>query len=192
MNETILMPSLDEFMMLSPELQIGFMHLGDGQWEAIVNMRDCGGHLLFADCGLHLYRGPQIGGAGSPIFTYGFHPGAVTPETIRKVNKTHAFKGIKKLFGRDPDHPTPWIDAHPIYQLRPRAADLLLQTNRNRPEWNRFKSFTSAGDDWLKGHIRGDDLVKAESDGTFTVIHPKDYEVLAAGAEASGLSVWRH
>ncbi len=193
MNETVLIPNLDEFTAIAPVFQVGFMHLGDGKWEAIVNMQDWGGHLLFADCNVHLYRGPQVAGTGSPpLFTYGFHPGAVSPETIRQVTRAQTFKGVKRMFGRDPDRPTPWIDTHPIYQLRPRADDLLLQSNRNRPEWNRFKSFTPVGDTWLKGHMQGNDLVRIESDGTSVVVRPEDYGLLAADAEAAGLSVWRH
>ena len=192
MNETIFIPRLEELAILDPEFEASFMHLGGDKWEAFVMMRDCGAHLMFVDCELHLYRGPQILGTGSPpLFAYGFHPNAVSRKAMWRGTWTRMLQGIKRLFGRGTDYPTPWIDTHPIYQTRRPAADLLFQSTNGHPEWNRFKSFTPAGEAWLKERTQEDDLVRIGGDSIPAVVHPKDYGLLAADAEADGLLVWR-
>ena len=193
MNDDVLVPSLGALIALDPNFTPCFIHIGNGKWEAMVIMRDCGGHLEFADSGLHLYRGPKILGTESPpLFAYGFHPDAVSQKTTRQATWTGVLGWIKQLFGRGASHPTPWIDTHPIYQGRRLNVDLLLQTTDGRPKWNRFKSLTPAGDAWLREHTRGDDFVRIKKDGIPAVVHPKDYGMLAADAEADGLSVWIH
>ena len=141
-GETVYFQDFEHLLFTANELTPSFTYVGDGFFVAIVAMPDVGKEAVLADCGLTMYRGPGIGSSETVRYAYTFHPDAMRPDTVRKVTWMYWFHWLLGLFGRGPQRPPPWIDEHPIYQIRPQLADILVQTFPRWPQWNRVKPLT--------------------------------------------------